>query len=240
MTTHNTTTEEIDQAWEQADNGRQNAEIVVADEAPLEFGESGAISIHTSDDLKRVARLIFSSDTMQISGARNQTDIAIALMHGMEAGLSPTQCIKNIMIVNGKPAIWGDTLQALALNSGELADMSEAIDDTGEVATCRIVRVKALIDGSFGRITTERTFSRGDAEKAGLWGKRGPWSQYPKRMLQMRARAFALRDAFADRLGGLHVTEEARDYSTFDADRVKGPRGSASRTLSEGDGDSDE
>jgi hypothetical protein len=55
-------------------------------------------------------------------------------------------------------------------------------------------------------------FTVADAKKAGLWGKTGPWTQYPKRMLQMRARGFALRDAFPDVLKGLVTAEEAQDY----------------------------
>jgi hypothetical protein len=50
-----------------------------------------------------------------------------------------------------------------------------------------------------------------DAKRAGLAGKQGPWQQYPKRMLQMRARAFALRDVFPDVLRGVYVAEEAAD-----------------------------
>jgi len=56
------------------------------------------------------------------------------------------------------------------------------------------------------------TFTVGDAIRAGLWKKAGPWTQYPKRMLQMRARSFALRDAFPDVLRGLVATEELMDY----------------------------
>jgi hypothetical protein len=55
-------------------------------------------------------------------------------------------------------------------------------------------------------------FSVEDAKRAGLWGKQGPWSAYPKRMMQMRARGFALRDAFPDVLKGLISAEEAQDY----------------------------
>ena len=55
-------------------------------------------------------------------------------------------------------------------------------------------------------------FSVADAEKAGLLGKSGPWSQYRDRMLQLRARGFALRNAFADALRGLITAEEAQDY----------------------------
>ena len=50
-----------------------------------------------------------------------------------------------------------------------------------------------------------------DAKTAGLIGKQGPWTQYPKRMRQMRARAFALRDVFPDVLRGMPVAEELQD-----------------------------
>ena len=42
-------------------------------------------------------------------------------------------------------------------------------------------------------------------------GKQGPWTQHPKRMRQMRARAFALRDVFPDVLCGMPVAEELQD-----------------------------
>ena len=56
------------------------------------------------------------------------------------------------------------------------------------------------------------TFSIADAKRARLTNKPGPWQDYPSRMLKMRARGFALRDTFADMLGGLITTEEAKDY----------------------------
>ena len=65
------------------------------------------------------------------------------------------------------------------------------------------------------------TFSEQDAKVAGLWGKSGPWKQYPKRMLQMRARGFNLRDNFADILGGLITAEEARDMPEAEWSEVK-------------------
>jgi hypothetical protein len=55
------------------------------------------------------------------------------------------------------------------------------------------------------------TFSRADAENAKLWGKPGPWSQYPKKMLEWRAFGFAARKAYADRLRGIILAEEAQD-----------------------------
>jgi hypothetical protein len=76
----------------------------------------------------------------------------------------------------------------------------------GDTAVCRIKRK--------GQPEEARTFSQADAKAAGLAGKSGPWAQYPARMRQMRARAFALRDVFADVLKGLAVAEEAQDMPT--------------------------
>ena len=74
------------------------------------------------------------------------------------------------------------------------------------VATCTIKRDVA------GEIeVTERTFSKEDAEKSNLWN-RNVWKSYPKRMLQHRARGFAIRDAFPDAIKGIITYEELRDY----------------------------
>ena len=58
-----------------------------------------------------------------------------------------------------------------------------------------------------------RRFTKQDAEKAGLWTKDGTWKNYPKRMLQMRARAFACRDAIPEALKGIAVAEEVMDIA---------------------------
>jgi hypothetical protein len=55
------------------------------------------------------------------------------------------------------------------------------------------------------------TFSIGDAKRASLLGKEGPWRNYPSRMLKMRARGFAGRDAFAGELRGMKTAEEIQD-----------------------------
>jgi hypothetical protein len=59
--------------------------------------------------------------------------------------------------------------------------------------------------------TRDHRFSVVDAKRAGLFTKAGPWQTYPRRMLQMRARSFALRDAFPNVLKGLISVEEALD-----------------------------
>jgi len=74
-----------------------------------------------------------------------------------------------------------------------------------------------------GQDPETREFSRADAERAGLWNKDGTWKKYPKRMLQMRARGWSLRDVFADVLCGLSIREEVRDYNIADQSPIAEP-----------------
>lgn len=141
----------------------------------------------------------------------------VAIMHGLEVGLTPMNALQSIAVVNGRPTVWGDGAIALARGSGLLEWMEEKFEgEEGTDAFKAVCRVKRK--GETQPITGE--FSIGDAKVSGLWTKRGrdgqptPWQQYPKRMLKMRARAFALRDGFADVLKGLAIKEEVEDYST--------------------------
>lgn len=130
----------------------------------------------------------------------------IAIMQGMEVGLSPMQSLQRIAVVNGRPTIWGDGAMALVRASGVCEYVRETVRGDGDARTAGCV-VKRR--GEPEEVT--RTFSVADAKKAGLWGKQGPWTQYADRMLQMRARAFALRDVFADVLGGMYLREELEE-----------------------------
>ena len=134
----------------------------------------------------------------------------IAIQWGAELGLKPLQAMQNLAVINGRPALWGDAVIAL-VRASPLCEFIIETDD-GSTATCRVKRR--------GEPEQSRTFGMDDAKTAGLLGKAGPWTQYPKRMRQMRARAFALRDVFPDVLRGLPVAEEAMDGPT---ERYMGP-----------------
>jgi hypothetical protein len=117
------------------------------------------------------------------------------------------QALQNIAVINGKPSVYGDAMMALVQASAVCEDVEEFFEGEGTpnpVAVCIAKRKN--------RKPVVAKFSVEDAKRAGLWGKQGPWSAYPKRMMQMRARGFALRDAFPDVLKGLISVEEAQDY----------------------------
>lgn len=124
---------------------------------------------------------------------------------GAELGLKPVQSLQNIAVVNGRPSIWGDGLRALIMSAPDLVDIKDEFDSNTMTATCTITR---QINGN--HLPFRGEFSQKDAELAGLWG-RNTWKSYPKKMLEWRAFGFAARKAYADRLKGISLAEEAMD-----------------------------
>jgi len=159
-------------------------------------------------ELAAFANMAAKSRMVPTAMQNKPEDIMLAIQMGSELGLAPMQAIQNVAVINGRPAVWGDALIGLCRASKECRDIQESIEGEGDnmVAVCVAVRQ--------GASAVTARFSVADAKKAGLWGKQGPWQQYPARMLQLRARGFALRDAFPDVLRGIISAEEARDMPT--------------------------
>lgn len=176
--------------------------------------DAQGIKLTNISELERWCKIVAASQ-LAPKGVTSPQAIAVAVQAGLELGLGPVQALQSVAVINGRPVIYGDTALALAMAHPDFLDIVEEVE--GGVATCVVKRR--------GRSDTKRTFSEADAKKAGLWGKSGPWTQYPSRMLQMRARSFALRDSFPDAIKGVGIAEEVRDYSA--------PRNVTSRRVSE-------
>ena len=176
-------------------------------------------------DAIKNAEYICKSDFVPQAYKNKPADIVVAWAYGAEIGLSPMQSLQDIAVIRGKPTLWGDGMLALVQAHPDCEWVNE-----------RLVPVaKGNGDDTFAECTIKRkgypertyTFSVADAKKAGLWGKSGPWRDYPKRMLQMRARGFALRDMFSDALKGFKTAEEVMDYK----DNVETPQKRTSRPV---------
>ena len=159
------------------------------------------------DEAMRLAETLARSSMVPKNYQGKPEDILVATIWGKEIGLATMQALQNISVINGKPSVYGDAMMALVQASPVCEDVEEFFENEGSpnpIAVC-IAKRK-------GRKPVTVKFSVEDAKRAGLWGKQGPWSAYPKRMMQMRARGFALRDAFPDVLKGMITAEEAQDY----------------------------
>ncbi|SBW79877.1 hypothetical protein PVE_R1G1991 [Pseudomonas veronii 1YdBTEX2] len=170
----------------------------------LAIKQTFSLAPQNLDEALKFADYLANSDIVPKDFQRKPANILVAVQWGMELGLQPMQAMQSIAVINGRPSLWGDAVIAL-VRSSPLCEYVYETDD-GETASCRVKRV--------GEDEQTRTFSMTDAQQAGLKGKQGPWAQYPKRMRQMRARSFALRDAFPDVLRGMPMAEEVQDIPT--------------------------
>lgn len=192
--------------------------VATPPKAPLVVGSRVAAIVPTDvEQIFRLASAIAAAewapksylvDARKPELGYDKNKIVVGIMQGMEVGLTPMAALQSIAVINGMPSLWGDGLLAVVRASGLMVDIAEdiAYDEKGspEHAACTVWRIGQ-------KTPTTRMFTRAQAQKANLWSKQGPWSNYPQRMLAMRARAWALRDGFADVLRGMRSAEEVED-----------------------------
>lgn len=162
----------------------------------------------TYDQLERWAARVASTDFCPKEYRGKPSDVLICAQYAQEIGLGIIEGLRSIAVINGKPSVYGDGLLALCMASSVCEYIKETpmLDEAGNIVgyICEAKR--------HGSDSKQARFTLDDAKRAKLAGKAGPWQEYPQRMLQMRARGFALRDAFPDVLKGLITREEAADY----------------------------
>lgn len=171
--------------------------------------ENLMFSPNNISEIIKFAEYIKTSALLPAKFANRPADIVLGVLVCLRLGLDPIMGLHQLTVVNGKIVMSTDAMIALVKGHPDCEDIQETFDEATMTATCTIKRK--------GQSPLVRTFSQQDAKKAGLWNKeRSPWVTYPTRMLQMRARGFALRDSFADALNGILPKEEVEDYQHLD------------------------
>ena len=168
-------------------------------------GATQVLRPQTFEQLGQFAAMAARSSMVPQAYRGKPEDIMLAVQMGSEVGLAPMQALQNIATINGRPALWGDAQLGLCKMHPAWVSIEETMTGTGDAMRARCVVIRN------GEPPVVREFGYVEAKQAGLWGKAGPWTQYPARMMQMRARGFALRDAFPDALRGLLSEHEAQD-----------------------------
>jgi hypothetical protein len=192
--------------------GEESTEIVKA--IPVAMGgakgvevAAGGVMLRSLDDLMRFARMAVAGG----AAPKGMSDgaAAVAIQAGLERGLGILGGLTQGVVINGVFSWRGQGAFALIQNSGlcVAGSLKKWTEGEGEdrvgIAEAHRVGYKAA---------DRRTFSVKDARAARLWGKGGPWTDYPNRQLAWRALGFLARDVFPDVLGGFPIVEEAQDY----------------------------
>jgi hypothetical protein len=180
---------------------------------PIQAGSRG-LELRDIDSFWRFSNMVIKAGTAPKS-LNTPEKVMVALQMGAEVGLTPMQSLKNIAVINGSGAMWGDALVALVRRS----PLCEYIHDewTGDNETRTAICTAKRKDDPKECV---REFGYKDAKKAGLVG-RDTYKAYPDRMFQCRARAWAIRDLFPDLLMGLEVAEELQDLEYTQAAQIE-------------------
>jgi hypothetical protein len=154
----------------------------------------------------KIAELLAKSEMVPKNYIGKPSDIFVSMAMGYQLGFPVEQALQDIAVINGRPCLWGDGLLSLCLGHPDCESIKEEPIYKGDEVigySCTIKRK--------GYEPHTTTFTQQDAATAGLLKKQGPWTQYPARMMQMRARSYAIRDKFADALRGLRIAEIEQD-----------------------------
>lgn len=189
-------------------------------------GNVAAIIPRNVEEVFRLAAAVHAAG-MAPQSLKSAEQVTVAIMAGAELGFAPFQALQSFAVVNGRPSLWGDALPALLWARGFVIEEWFDDEDKPTKAFCKVIRPGGIAE-------TVRTYSLDDAKKANLVGKAGPWQTNQKRMLQMRARAFAARDGAADALKGFQVREEVEDYQPIREVAQAAPTGMRARLESRG------
>lgn len=184
-------------------------------------GKAASIIPQSFEEVQRFAEMAVRSELFKKAkdDESDETTLArcsLAILTGLDCGLSPAQSVQSIAVINGRCLIYGDAVPGILWANG--FDIEQSISGEGDArtATCAITRPNGK------KIT--RTFSVADAKKARLWDERekvrrrgrngeyeaqndSPWFRFPDRMLGWRALGFAKSDGASDVMRGLDIKE---------------------------------
>jgi len=175
---------------------------------------NGRLQPEDLEGLWRLSCILADSDIVPSDCKGKAGNVFGKLALGMEIGLSFTQSLTNVAVIEGKPSIYGDAGLALIHASGKLESIEEKFEGTFGHDDYKAICVMKRKGGS----TFTNEFSVRDAKTIGKWNTPvgqyktpGVWMKFPKRMLKWRARWPSMRDGFGDVLNGMSIVEELKD-----------------------------
>lgn len=141
----------------------------------------------------------------------NPANAFVAAETGAALGLEPLQSLASIAVINGRATLSADLMAAVIRRAGHTLRI---VENSPESVTAILIRAD---DKTF---KFEVTWDKNKAMKAGLWGQRGPWSQYPAQMLRARAITEVARQGASEVLMGMIYSPEDFNATITDTGEV--------------------
>jgi len=149
------------------------------------------VALRTAAQLKNARGLLPES-------LKTEGEICAVLLAGAELGVPPMAALRGLQVVRGKVIISYDLMVGLLRRAGYKIEWLAA----------SATKAQLRLTAPDGTQHTE-TWDQERAKKAGLWGNKGPWSQYPETMLKARCVSSAARAFAGEVLAGVYCEEAA-------------------------------
>ena len=96
----------------------ETGHTVVTQKPPLVAGPQKVMAIVPTDidQVYRLAGAIVRADMAPKGFEKNVEKVTVAILHGLEVGLTPMAALQSIAVINGMPSIWGDGALALIVS----------------------------------------------------------------------------------------------------------------------------
>ncbi|QPK81139.1 hypothetical protein G7Y41_08880 [Schaalia sp. ZJ405] len=144
------------------------------------------------------AQVLAGSGLIPSHFQRQPANVLVAIETGAALGIPPIQALQGIAVINGKATMSADLMAAVVRRAGHTLRVREEGD--------RVTAILIRRDDPDFMFTV--TWTPQKATEAGLWGRKGPWTQYPMQMLRSRAITEVCRQGASDALFGLIYAPE--------------------------------
>jgi hypothetical protein len=177
-----------------------------------EIAIRGDVDLAVIEPLSKFAAQIAKTEFVP-SNLRNRPEAVLAcFMTGQELGIAPMRALRQIDIIDGRPALRSELMRSLVLNAGHSLWYGEG----NEFTTTRVVAYGQRKDG--GPVSrVEWTMDM--AKTAKLDGKNN-WRNTPRAMLTARATGELCRMIFPDVIAGMGYTREELEDSPPNDDEI--------------------
>ncbi|MFW6057930.1 MAG: hypothetical protein ACOC9W_03645 [Persicimonas sp.] len=149
-------------------------------------------------ELMRYCKIVIQSDLCP-RHIKSPADAMLIIQRGAELGLSAVNALQNLNVISGKVTMPA-ALAVGVVKASEACEYFTCIESTDEYSTWETKR-------RGNPEATRYTFSKHDAQVAGLWGS-GTWRKYPRNLLAARASMNLARMEYQDVLVGVYTPEE--------------------------------
>lgn len=167
------------------------------------------------------AHLIESKAVAIPTNLKTKEDVRAVIMAGWEWGVKPMSALRHVAVINGKTEPDAQLMMGIVMSKEQDARF-EVVDEqaTGQPTDYTTVRLTRPARG----IVREYTYYQADAVKAGLAGKQGPWTQFPRDMRRWAAAKRLARAYCSDLINGITSTHYGEIPDTLTTEEPDEPR----------------